>query len=150
MKAKAFTLLEILIVVIILGVLAGIVIPSLGNSSDDARLSAVKSNLQTVRSQLQVYRFQHNNTWPATMTLMTQSTNDTGATGAAGSSYPLGPYFTDMPVNPFTNSNTVKVVASATDSNPKDGTTGWYYNPTTGTIKANSNNTVNSTAVGDL
>ncbi len=150
MKTQAFTLLEVLIVVIILGVLAGIVIPLLGNSSDDARVASVKSDLQTIRSQLQVYRFQHNNVWPATMTLLTLSTNDSGASGAAGTSYPLGPYVPTLPTNPFTNTTTVKTIASSTDSNPKDGTTAWYYNPTTGTFQANVNMTVSNTVIGNL
>jgi type II secretion system protein G len=53
---RAFTLIEILIVVVILGILAAIVIPQFTNASQDAQVSAVKSQLQTIRSQIELYR----------------------------------------------------------------------------------------------
>ena len=53
---KAFTLVEILIVVVILGILAAIVIPQFTNASQDAQVSAIKSQLQTVRSQIELFR----------------------------------------------------------------------------------------------
>ena len=52
MKKSAFTLVEILIVVIILGILAAIVIPQFTQASNDARTNSMRSDLQTVRSQI--------------------------------------------------------------------------------------------------
>src|SRR3954465_3701348 len=60
-----FTLVEILIVVIILGILAAIVIPQFTNASTDARKNSLTSQLQTVRSQLELYKLQHNDKLPA-------------------------------------------------------------------------------------
>jgi general secretion pathway protein G len=54
---RAFTLIEILIVVVILGILAAIVIPQFSEASDDAAESSVRSTLQTVRAQLELYKF---------------------------------------------------------------------------------------------
>ena len=51
---KGFTLVEILIVVIILGILAAIVIPQFSQASTEARVSSLKTNLQTIRSQLEL------------------------------------------------------------------------------------------------
>jgi general secretion pathway protein G len=60
MKAKrGFTLVEILIVVVILGILAAIVIPQFTEASTEARASRLVSDLQTVRSQIELYRIQH-------------------------------------------------------------------------------------------
>lgn len=55
-RKRGFTLIEILIVVVILGILAAIVIPQFTNASQDAQVSAVKSQLQTIRSQIELYR----------------------------------------------------------------------------------------------
>jgi len=71
---SGFTLVEILIVVIILGILAAIVIPQFTNASEDARKSSLTSQLQTLRSQVELYKLQHRDSYP------------TGAASAAGSS----------------------------------------------------------------
>src|ERR1700755_1617268 len=63
-RKSGFTLVEILIVVIILGILAAIVIPQFTNASTNARASAVTSQLQTLRSQVQLWKPQHNDTLP--------------------------------------------------------------------------------------
>jgi prepilin-type N-terminal cleavage/methylation domain-containing protein len=55
---RGFTLIEILIVVVILGILAAVVIPQFTNATDDASLSAARTQLQTLRSQIEVYRAQ--------------------------------------------------------------------------------------------
>ncbi len=55
---RAFTLIEILIVVVILGILAAIVIPQFTDASQDAQASSVQSQLQTVRGQIELYNVQ--------------------------------------------------------------------------------------------
>ena len=63
-RRTGFTLVEILIVVIILGILAAIVIPQFTEASSDARESSLTSNLQTLRSQLGLFKIQHNDDYP--------------------------------------------------------------------------------------
>ena len=55
---RAFTLIEILIVVVILGILAAVVVPQFTNAADDANDAAVRTQLQTLRGQIELYRAQ--------------------------------------------------------------------------------------------
>src|SRR5437868_6507714 len=58
-RASGFTLVEILIVVIILGILAAIVIPQFTSASQDARKNSLTSQLQTIKAQTELARLQH-------------------------------------------------------------------------------------------
>jgi general secretion pathway protein G len=132
-KVSGFTLVEILIVVVILGILAAIVIPQFTSASETAKASSLVSQLQTIRSQLELYQVQHNGTYPTVAQLwdnMTTATDITGGTPGSGvTSY--GPYLQQSPINPFEDSS---VVIASTDSAAAQK--GWSYNATTGAIKA--------------
>ena len=130
---KGFTLVEVLIVVIVLGILAAIVVPQFSDASSDAKLSAIKTNLQTIRGQIQLYKIQHSDVYPALatfsdqMTLSSKADGTTAAIGTAG--YTLGPYLQSVPANPYTGANTISAGAA--------GTSDWYYAATTGVFRAN-------------
>ena len=64
-RRGGFTLIEILIVVVILGILAAIVIPQFTDAAQDANVSSARSQLQSMRSQIELYRVQNNGTAPA-------------------------------------------------------------------------------------
>lgn len=123
MRNKGFTLVEILIVVVILGILAAIVVPQFTEASNDAKESALASDLQTVRSQLELFKIQHNGGYPATLALLTQKTDVSGSADANGA---YGPYLQQIPTNPFVELNTIDTTTKG------GGNAGWYYNATTG------------------
>ena len=55
-SGRGFTLIEILIVVVILGILAAVIIPQFTNAADDASISSARTQLQSMRSQIELYR----------------------------------------------------------------------------------------------
>ena len=110
---NAFTLIEILIVVVILGILAAIVVPQFTNAADDANDASVRSQLQTLRSQIELYRAQN------------PSLNPMNAdTTPVWTSLIDGDYLTAAPVNPLTGS-------SAVGTAPASGV-GWVWREKTG------------------
>jgi general secretion pathway protein G len=125
---RAFTLVEVLIVVIVLGILAAIVVPQFSSASEDANISALKTNLQTIRAQLELYKLQHNSTYPTLANFTAQMTVGTKADGTAGTDF--GPYMLTIPNNPYSNVNTVTDEAAGSGK-------GWYYDEDTGEFRAN-------------
>ena len=134
MKAKGgFTLVEILIVVVILGILAAIVIPQFTEASTEAKTSSLCTDLQTMRSQIELYKVQHNDDLPSagTATFIEAMTGQTDIYGAVGTDY--GPYVQKIPTNAFTDKDTVDISGAGALG---DDSHGWDFNPTTGAFHA--------------
>src|SRR5262245_16888961 len=136
-RRSAFTLIEVLIVVVIMAILAATIIPQFTDSTKDAKASTVKFNLATLRSQIQLYRAQHSGANPGATLVELTSTTDVGGTIGTGANFVYGPYLSEGLMHPFTNSKAVKVItndpAQAGDVSSGSGG-GWLYNVTTGNI----------------
>jgi prepilin-type N-terminal cleavage/methylation domain-containing protein len=96
---RGFTLIEILIVVIILGILAAIVVPQFTDAADDANDAAVRSQLQTLRGQIELYRAQNT---PSNPTLVANQWTQ----------LTTGDYLMGAPMNPLTGTSTIAAVAA--------------------------------------
>jgi general secretion pathway protein G len=143
MKRKAFTLVEVLIVITILGILAAVVIPTFQGQATSARESAAKDSLKTMRIQIELYKLQHNGVPPGyvngaaapTATLQLQFIGTTTVMGLASPSkiptspFLYGPYIKKLPINPFNNKSNITYVAVGTAfSAAVNGTSGgWLY-----------------------
>jgi general secretion pathway protein G len=130
---RGFTLVEILIVVVILGILAAIVIPQFSQASTDSKVSSLTSNLQTLRSQIALYKIQHNDVIPADGAALelalTTKTDVNGAPWVAGVGY--GPYLqVGVPANPFTTANVIGVdwIYTPSDTNADGFMDTWTFN----------------------
>jgi len=117
-RKGGFTLVEILIVVIILGILAAIVIPQFTSASQDARKNSLTSQLQTLRSQIELYKLQHLDQLPTTLvgstpdwTQLVNKTNNAGTTGTS-TAFPFGPYLQSAPTNPLNGASAMLVVTA--------------------------------------
>ena len=132
-----FTFVEVLMVAIIVTVMAVTIVPQFSSSSTDAKMSVLKFNLRSIRSQLEKYKEQHGGAYPPAacsadfaeqMTRRTDPTTRLNANGACGPYLEVG-----IPVNPFNNSASVAIVeGSVPPKGPTNGKEGWQYNPAQG------------------
>ena len=104
----AFTLVEILIVVVILGILAAIVVPQFTNASEDAQAGNVATQLSTIRNQIELFRARNSGQYPALP----------GANHAGWDILVEDGFLKAPPLNPRNNENSLAAAAAATD--------GWY------------------------
>ncbi len=160
-----FTLIEMLVVVIILGILAMIIVPQISVSTDDARLNSLQTNLNSLRSAIEVYAAQHANRYPGTyseadgttavaddaaakaafLAQLTQFTDIKGmVNGTKTVAFKYGPYLKTgtLPLNSFNDSGDVVCVNQADITVARvvsGGAEGWQYFAPIGVFFANDN-----------
>jgi general secretion pathway protein G len=132
-KAKGFTLVEILIVVVILGILAAIVVPQFTNAANEARGGNVATQVSTIENQLELWAARNNGQYPD---LVTDGWGDSSTAGTM-----IGDdYLKELPVNPFTNASSVVANTTFTSGDSTftiaGSTDGWAYDRATGNIVA--------------
>jgi len=147
---KAFTLVEILIVVIILGILAAIVIPQFSNASNRARENTLREDLRYMRTQIMAYKIQHNDVPPGypggdpsgvpdEATFIAQMTNPTDENGNVNQNGRFGPYLLKIPENPLNAHSTIQVIANdGALPAEADDSHGWIYKPSELIFKADA------------
>ena len=134
MRMKSgLTLVEFLIIAVIVGILAAIVIPQFTSAGIEAEESALLSNLQVVRSQIELYKIQHNDNLPGTdlsgdfVTAMTSMTNKYGEVGDTAE-HKYGPYLEEIPENPFSGLDDPTTVQEGDGTGVGDDSHAWYFN----------------------
>ena len=160
-KNSGFSLVELVIVIVILGIIAAVAIPRITSGSRNAGESALRANLQTLRNAIDWYYAEHGNTFPAAKgdgtaladtpeafaTQLTQFSKLDGTVSATpDAAFPFGPYIRGslpkLTVGTNIGKNTVAVVnQSAALAVNVAGGTAWIYNVATGEIIANADNT---------
>jgi len=132
----AFTLVELLIVVAILGILAAIVLPTLQGHIQQAKESAAKDNLRILRNTIGLYAAQHNGVPPGYFN------DDQLVVSPLQFLYQIvlkGKYLSKIPENPINGNHIIDLLGNkATFPAEADDESGWIYQPATKTIRVNS------------
>ena len=151
---KGFSVVEVLIVVVFLAIVAALTLPRFSSGSSTARANTLAENLRVVRTQLEIFRGQHQGVPPgypgcdtskapiegAFAKQMIQASDEHGNTAAPGTpGFRFGLYLQEIPENPVNGKTTVQVIRDgAAFPNDADDSHGWIYKPETLTFKADA------------
>jgi len=100
-KSAGFTLIEIMVVVVIMGILASLVVPKLIGSTEEARIKAARVDIANIVQSLNLYKL-HNSRYPTTeqglQALVTKPTS-----GPEAKNWQQGGYLPKVPKDPWGN-----------------------------------------------
>ncbi|TWT40142.1 type II secretion system protein [Botrimarina hoheduenensis] len=126
-RRKGFTLVELVVVIMILGILAGVAAPKLLNTSGQATDNGLRQTLSVVRDAIELYAAQNGGALP--------DCTSTGADFRAA----LEPYLRGaFPVAPVGTNKDEDVTPTTGATTTADNATGWMFNTTNGTFICNS------------
>lgn len=98
---RGFTLIEIMVVVVIMGVLAALVVPKLISRTGESKVAAAKVDIATIMQALKLYKLD-NQRYPTTEQGL-QSLIEKPTGGPAANGWKAGGYVEKMPKDPWGN-----------------------------------------------
>ncbi|MBS0195320.1 MAG: prepilin-type N-terminal cleavage/methylation domain-containing protein [Planctomycetes bacterium] len=129
-RHHGFTLVEVLIVVVILGILAAAVIPQFTNATSEAQKNATTDQLIKIRRAMDVYCVRNNNRYPAV-------TAGLGTWGEIAN--PGDTYLRQTPLNQWIGgANAARIIIGTAPDTGFQTAYGWIYDPATGRVWAGS------------
>ncbi len=125
---KAFTLVEILIVVVILGILAALVVPQFAGAVEDSAVTTTQSELEKLRRALEVFQVRNQDSLPAVL-----AGDGTWGDLIANN----GEYLKEAPTNPYVGGANARVIVLGNAPDAAYQTThAWIFDNSTGDIWA--------------
>jgi len=144
-ERTAFSLVELVLVVSIIGIIAAIAVPRVSTGAATANANSLEATLTNVRKSIDVYYAEHScfpGYVPGTQTpdgdhfvdQLTMYSDADGYTNAGRTArYRFGPYLrAPFPSNPTNKLSTVHVKSGPSDADPSQGSVGWVAVLSTG------------------
>ncbi len=132
-RPNGFTLIELVVVIMILGILAGVAAPKLLSVSSDAADNGLKQTLSIVRDAIELYAADNGGSLPPCTA--------TGADFRAALAPHIRGAFPTCPVGGAQNDDVVPTGTAGTTVADSPTTNGWKYNTKDGTFIANTDDT---------
>jgi len=98
-RATGFSLIEIMVVLVIIGLLVSVVAPNVLNRADDARLQKVGADFKAIETTLKIYRLDNYNYPSGEQGL--QALVEEPATEPLPGNWKKGGYLESMPIDPW-------------------------------------------------
>mgnify|MGYP000980317824 CR=1 FL=1 len=95
-RVTGFTLIEVMVVVVILGILASLVVVSVAGNTDKARVTAARSDLSAIAQALDLFKLDNFN-YPST----DQGLEALVHAPEGARNFPQGGYLKKLPVDPW-------------------------------------------------
>jgi len=99
-KQAGFTLIEVMVVVVILGILAAVVVPNIMSKPDEARVSKAKQDVRALEAALNAYKLD-NYDYPSTEQGLAALVKK--PSGTPEPKHWNGPYVKKVPLDPWQN-----------------------------------------------
>jgi general secretion pathway protein G len=136
MLKRAFSLIELLIVITIIAILAAVAVPRFSRGAESARENALKDNLTSLNKAAELYAIEHGGAYPDPALVVEQLamfTDQAGAVAATKSAPAIfGPYLRCIPPMPIGPQRGAREIGES----PGPGIA-WVYSPSTGQFTAN-------------
>jgi prepilin-type N-terminal cleavage/methylation domain-containing protein len=135
-RTCGFSLVELVIVVVIIGIIAGIAIPRMSSAADNAAKNAVIGDQSSLQKALDLYEIEHEGSMVHVgaadlKTIYFRLLKNSDLDGTVSPTGIYGPYINGIPANKINGLASIRKDGAVAGAN----THGWRYNSTTGRIE---------------